>query len=321
MITALFALGVASLATGCLGDTAGAISGDVTDPADAAVDAGPGDTLVHDVDGETPDVSAEVVPDTDTGSAVQCSGGAAISFPDFNGACATDADCAAVVHQTDCCGNQSVIGIPTSSVPAFDAAEATCRSQYPGCGCPSGPLTAEDGRAAWSPDDFQAVCAEGTCRAVAKVSGCASAMECGWSWYCDFPNDDCGVWGTMGSCEPRPTVCGGGGVGVCTCEGSRYLNGCEAASSGGDVMRFGGCGAPGQSGFGCGEETCSAAQFCSIAFNDVAGPGEPEFYDSCVDLPASCSGGALPSCACLQLDPLEACWDAQGAIIRFYPGG
>jgi hypothetical protein len=96
--------------------------------------------------------------------AVDCSTSGENYFPSFSKACAVPADCAIGFHQINCCGTQQAIGIAASEQAAFAAAEATCASQYPGCGCAGGPTTAEDGKAAdMGNAQIQVACTGGAC--------------------------------------------------------------------------------------------------------------------------------------------------------------
>ena len=67
------------------------------------------------------------------------------AFPSFDRGCTVAADCAIVMHQTTCCGDERVMGIAASESTRFASAEAICESQYPGCGCAAGPPIADDG--------------------------------------------------------------------------------------------------------------------------------------------------------------------------------
>ena len=81
-------------------------------------------------------------------------------------ACTGDGDCASVIFQSDCCGNTFALGVSTASVAPATAAASTCRSGFPGCGCPATPTVAETG----TPDGggfdvpIEAYCAAGTCK-------------------------------------------------------------------------------------------------------------------------------------------------------------
>lgn len=78
-------------------------------------------------------------------SAIMCSG-TTTSFPMFERACTDASDCIVAFHQFNCCGSRKAQGIHKSQRAAFDSAEATCVSQYPGCGCPANQTIAEDGK-------------------------------------------------------------------------------------------------------------------------------------------------------------------------------
>jgi hypothetical protein len=85
-------------------------------------------------------------------------------FPEFDKQCGNVGECAMVFHTIDCCGTEVVWGINENEVDRFDAAEEICDAQYPACGCPAGPTTAEDGNTGFGPDDFEIECTDGTCK-------------------------------------------------------------------------------------------------------------------------------------------------------------
>jgi hypothetical protein len=99
---------------------------------------------------------------TGSGGEVQCST-EPIVFPEFDKSCGNEADCALVFHTINCCGTDVAWGINADEVPAFEAAEAICDSQYPGCGCPAQATEAEDGNTSWDPNDFAVQCDGDTC--------------------------------------------------------------------------------------------------------------------------------------------------------------
>lgn len=84
------------------------------------------------------------------------------SFPTYTKYCQADDDCDFVIHQTDCCGNATAIGVWKLVKGAFESAEATCKSQYPGCGCPAMPPKAEDGETSTT-SSFAVSCVSGSC--------------------------------------------------------------------------------------------------------------------------------------------------------------
>lgn len=84
------------------------------------------------------------------------------SFPSFTKFCQSDADCDYVVHQTDCCGNATAIGVWKEVKSAFEKAESECRGQYPGCGCPAMPPKGEDGNTS-AKTSFGVACKSAQC--------------------------------------------------------------------------------------------------------------------------------------------------------------
>lgn len=93
---------------------------------------------------------------------VECTGGAP-AFPTFDKTCAAAGDCIVAFHQINCCGTREAIGIAAGEKAAFDAAEATCETQYPGCGCAQSPTMTEEGSTAVDESLIQAQCTAGAC--------------------------------------------------------------------------------------------------------------------------------------------------------------
>jgi hypothetical protein len=71
-----------------------------------------------------------------------------IQFPSFDRSCSMPSDCVAAVHQLTCCGTRVVTGIKASELARFNAAEMTCESQYPACGCAEQPMQTDTGQVA-----------------------------------------------------------------------------------------------------------------------------------------------------------------------------
>jgi len=84
-------------------------------------------------------------------------------FPTFDRSCTVNEDCSVVFHQIDCCGNSEAWGINADAAKAFAEAEEICMAQYPGCGCPAGPPTADDGDPVINPDFIEVACTDGQC--------------------------------------------------------------------------------------------------------------------------------------------------------------
>ncbi len=85
------------------------------------------------------------------------------TFPAFDNSCVEYDDCIAVPHQTDCCGNQHMVGINRDYAEEFGNHESSCRDAYPLCGCPVGRLSTDSGAFAPTPDIVEAQCRGGVC--------------------------------------------------------------------------------------------------------------------------------------------------------------
>jgi hypothetical protein len=68
------------------------------------------------------------------------------TFPLLEKSCQLAADCFIALHEVSCCGTEVAIGLNKGAQAAFTPAEMTCEAAYPGCGCASMPIMAEDGR-------------------------------------------------------------------------------------------------------------------------------------------------------------------------------
>jgi hypothetical protein len=78
------------------------------------------------------DAASEAGIDAGEGGAsdrVLCSGAGSPSFPAFDKACASDADCTVSLHQTDCCGTRAAIGFARAEADRFAADEKVCEKQ------------------------------------------------------------------------------------------------------------------------------------------------------------------------------------------------
>jgi hypothetical protein len=68
------------------------------------------------------------------------------TFPALDKSCVAASDCFVADHMVSCCGTLTALGFNVASKSAFTTAESRCAAAYPGCGCATGPTTAEDGR-------------------------------------------------------------------------------------------------------------------------------------------------------------------------------
>jgi hypothetical protein len=125
------------------------------------------------------------------------------SFPSFSRVCQSQADCIVVEHQINCCGTRLAIGVRSDVRAAFEAAEATCRSRYPACGCAELATRADDGTAASGSAEARVDCIAGTCATsfLSAVGGSCSTGEapCGQGYSCCYP---CGIPGCTSVCTP-----------------------------------------------------------------------------------------------------------------------
>lgn len=82
--------------------------------------------------------------------------------------CTIQTDCWLGIHQTDCCGNTSAIGINNADRGRFDMLEPRCRASYPACGCASGPTRTDSGETTANPTAVRLACVaagpQRTCR-------------------------------------------------------------------------------------------------------------------------------------------------------------
>jgi hypothetical protein len=152
-----------------------------------------------------------------------------------------------------------------------------------------------------------------------KACMCETSKECDDGFFCDYPNDDCGVGGMMGNCAAIPLACDPGGVGACGCGSVSTTNACEQQTLGYDVFSYGGCTLGSEETFACGATTCQAAtELCTISMNDAPDPDQPLFDNSCSPLDDACGQG---DCGCMTIDPSMSCYDETGYTIIFYMGG
>ena len=94
--------------------------------------------------------------------------------------CTTPADCFAGAHTTDCCGNGQFVGFRVSEMARFQTLEAQCDATYPGCGCPAGPPTADDGSRLRFNQQAGVTCLQGKCTTFVPDCGqpCGSGTTC-----------------------------------------------------------------------------------------------------------------------------------------------
>ena len=95
-------------------------------------------------------------------------------------ACTTSADCVAVSHTTNCCGQEHVFGLRASEQARFSALEAQCDATYPACGCATQQPFADDGSRLQFQQAAGVTCVEGQCTTFVPDCGapCATGTTC-----------------------------------------------------------------------------------------------------------------------------------------------
>lgn len=131
---------------------------------------------------------------TGTGGAAACQAVLALDRT-----CTTTADCIAVPHQTNCCGQRAFIGIRASEAGHEQMLEAQCDATYPACGCAEGAPTTDDGSRLAFDGAPGLTCAQGICTTFAPACGgpCPSGTTC----------SSCSSDAAM-SCTAANTACG-----------------------------------------------------------------------------------------------------------------
>lgn len=78
-------------------------------------------------------------------------------------ACATEADCALLHDQVDCCGTEVVRGIAAAGLSAAQQRELACVATGPVCRCAARPTVAEDGKTFPEAAALKLRCSAGRC--------------------------------------------------------------------------------------------------------------------------------------------------------------
>jgi hypothetical protein len=121
---------------------------------------------------------------TGAGGAIRAGGGAGGSPCEallaLDRSCASDSDCAVVVHETNCCGGYAWVGVRASLQEQFAILEAQCEDFYPDCGCADWRRSTDDGSRVTSATMVAAACEAGVCRTYLSACGhlCASGSSC-----------------------------------------------------------------------------------------------------------------------------------------------
>jgi len=94
--------------------------------------------------------------------------------------CAVAADCVAVAHTSNCCGQTVFIGIRASEQTRYQALESQCDASYPACGCAASEPTTDDGSHVRFDGTAGVACVQGRCITFVPECGapCAAGTMC-----------------------------------------------------------------------------------------------------------------------------------------------
>jgi hypothetical protein len=106
--------------------------------------------------------------------------GACQAVLELDRSCGSSADCVAVSHTVNCCGQEQIFGLRATEQARFAVLEAQCDPTYPACGCAAQQPLVDDG----SRVQFQATagvaCVQGKCTTFVAECGqpCATGTTC-----------------------------------------------------------------------------------------------------------------------------------------------
>ena len=81
----------------------------------------------------------------------------------FDRSCQADTDCAAVTHETDCCGTVQISGLAKHEVDSFQRFESGCAAKLARCECPISPSQTDDGSVLTAGRQVALSCVHGQC--------------------------------------------------------------------------------------------------------------------------------------------------------------
>ncbi len=107
-------------------------------------------------------------------------GGACQAVLALDRSCTTSADCIAVSHTTNCCGQEQILGLRVTEQAHFTALEAQCDPTYPACGCAAQEPVVDDGSRIQFQGTADVACVQGKCRTYVPDCGqpCATGTTC-----------------------------------------------------------------------------------------------------------------------------------------------
>jgi hypothetical protein len=94
--------------------------------------------------------------------------------------CTTSADCVAVSHTTNCCGQEQIFGLRATEEARFATLEAQCDPTYPPCGCAAQQPFVDDGSQIRFQGTAGVTCIDGKCTTFVPDCGqpCAAGTTC-----------------------------------------------------------------------------------------------------------------------------------------------
>jgi hypothetical protein len=107
--------------------------------------------------------------------------GACSAVLELDRSCATSADCIAVSHTVNCCGQEQVFGLRASEQTRFAALEAQCGATYPACGCAAQQPYTDDGSRLQFQDAAGVTCVNGQCTTF--VTDCGRPCDTGTTCF------------------------------------------------------------------------------------------------------------------------------------------
>jgi len=120
-------------------------------------------------------------PDGGSGGSGGAGGsGACQAALELDRSCATDSDCIAVSHTSNCCGQEQIIGLRATEQARFTTLEAQCDQTYPACGCAAQQPFVDDGSHVRFQDTAGVTCLQGKCTTFVPQCGqpCATGTTC-----------------------------------------------------------------------------------------------------------------------------------------------
>ncbi len=211
--------------------------------------------------------------------------------------CATNGDCGRAQYcesPTGTCGAGTCVARPTGCADVYS----------PVCGCDDSTY----GNACEAASAGVNVAAVGECGA---TDGCTTNLDCLRSEWCRFAD---GVCNGIGTCEVRPEICPLVIAEVCGCDGTTYVNACEAYRAGANVEYDGVCD-PTTEEICRTASDCTRGEYCDFSFESAC-----MRTGVCATRPDGCLDIYDPVCGCDGRTYGNACAAAAAGASVLAPG-